>query len=186
MDELYNSTHLLIQTIVALYNHLQYYRKHEIYLLSPSFENQYSQSLYFYNVVVIMKLEHDTFKMILNFFRVVTILTHIVCACFLPATSHLSPYHNTDVPCLSPAFRYPWSPPFRPSFAPATPARFLSWPHPCRCQNCLNRDLQMLIRCRLPPPRHPESVPSLITRFSFTNVKNRPGGHPLRHCCLSI
>ena len=82
MDELYNSTNLLIQTIVALYNHLQYYRKHEIYLLSPSLETQYSQSLYFYNVIVIMKLEHDIFKIILNIFQVRNhVYPYSVCLC---------------------------------------------------------------------------------------------------------
>ena len=95
MDEWYNSTHFLIQTRVAPYNHLQYYWKHEIYLLSPSFENQYSQFLYFYNVIVIMKLEHDTFKIILNNFQdrnhvypySVCLFTHIVCACAWQSTS---------------------------------------------------------------------------------------------------
>ena len=66
MDELYNPTHIQIQTRVEVSNRLQYDPKHEIYLFSISLETQYSQSLYFYNVIVIMKLEHDTFKIILN------------------------------------------------------------------------------------------------------------------------
>ena len=82
MDELYNSTNLLIQKIVAIYNHLQYYRKHEIYLLSPSLETQYIQSPYLHNVVVIMKLEHDTFKIILNIFQDNNrVYPYIVCLC---------------------------------------------------------------------------------------------------------
>ena len=69
MDELYNSIHILIHTRVELYNYLQYDPKYENYLLSPSLETQYSQSPYFQNVIIIMKLEHDTFKMILNIFQ---------------------------------------------------------------------------------------------------------------------
>ena len=77
------------------------------------------------------------------------------------------------------------APPLRPSLALVTPDRYLSSPHPCRCQNFVYRGLQLLMRCCLPPPRYPESIPSLITRVSCTNVKNRPYSQ-LRHCCLPI
>ena len=87
MDELYNSTHILIHTRVELYNYLQYDPKYEIYLYLPSLQTQYSQLPYFHNVIVIMKLEHDTFKIILNIFRVGTMFTHILCSCSLTATS---------------------------------------------------------------------------------------------------
>ena len=66
MDELYNSNHISIQTRVYLNNHLQYDPNHEIYLFFPSLETQYSQSSYFRNVIVIIKFEHNTFKIILN------------------------------------------------------------------------------------------------------------------------
>ena len=74
--------------------------------------------------------------------------------------------------------------PLWPSRAPETPAIFLSFPHPCRYQNCFYREPQLLFCCLLPPPRHLESLPYLVPRLSCTNFKNRPGGHPLRHCCL--
>ena len=78
------------------------------------------------------------------------------------------------------------APPLRPSLAPIKTDRFLSSPQPCRCQNFFYHDLQLLMRCRLPPPRYPESVSSLITHVSCTNVTNRPYGHPIHHCCLPI
>ena len=69
MNELYKSTHILIQTRVELYNHLQYDLKREIYLYSHYHETQYSQSPYFHNVIVIMKLDNVKFKIILNIFQ---------------------------------------------------------------------------------------------------------------------
>ena len=38
-------------------------------MLLPSIETQYSQTPYFHNAIVIMKSEHDTFKIILNIFQ---------------------------------------------------------------------------------------------------------------------
>ena len=74
--------------------------------------------------------------------------------------------------------------PLQPSLSPSTPVGFLSPPHPCRFQNLFYHHPQLIFRCPLPTPRQPESTPSPVTRISFTNVKNRPGGHPLCHCRL--
>ena len=69
MDELYNSTHILIQKIVALGNHLQYFPKYEIYLLLAYLETKYIQLPYFHFVIIIMKFEHSTFNIILDNFQ---------------------------------------------------------------------------------------------------------------------
>ena len=69
MDELYNSTHILIQKIVALGNHLQYFPKYDIYLLLTYLETKYIQPPYFHNVIVIMEFEHGKFNIILNTFQ---------------------------------------------------------------------------------------------------------------------
>ena len=88
--------------------------------------------------------------------------------CYLP-----HPYPSLSMP-----------PPLQPSLAPSIPVIFQSPPNPCRWRNCFNRELQLILRCLLNPPQHTESPPSLVTRISFTKAKNRPQGHPLRHCCL--
>ena len=69
MDELYNSTHILIQKMVALGNHLQYFPKYDIHLLLTYLETKYIQPPYFHNVIVIMEFEHRTFNIILNNFQ---------------------------------------------------------------------------------------------------------------------
>ena len=98
------------------------------------------------------------------------------------------------VTCLRPRIpMHPTSPlffsvrdsPLQPYLAPATPAGFLLPSHPCRFQNCLYREPKIILRCLLPWTWHPESPPSLVTCLSRTNTKNRPVGHPLRHCLLS-
>ena len=69
MDEIYNSTHILIQKIVALGNHLQYFPKYEIYLLFTYLGTKYIQLPYIHNVIVIMKFEHSIFNIILDNFQ---------------------------------------------------------------------------------------------------------------------
>ena len=65
-------------------------------------------------------------------------------------------------------------PPLWPSLAPSTPAGFLSPPYPFLCQNHFYCSLQLLLRCRLHPPRHLDSTPSLINCLSHINAKTRP------------
>ena len=43
------------------------------------------------------------------------------------------------------------APPLQPSLAPVTPARFLLFPHPCRCRNCFHCDPRLVLRCLLDP-----------------------------------
>ena len=93
------------------------------------------------------------------------------------SSAHLSVTYLRPSISMFPATPLPLpvhAPPLQPSLAPVTPYRFLSSLHPCRCQNFFYRDLHLYMRCRLPPPWYPESVPSLITHVSCTNVKNRP------------
>ena len=102
--------------------------------------------------------------------------------------------YHLGVTCLRPSITmYPsttlliafCAPPLQPSLAPITPAGLLLLPHPCRFRNRFHRDPHLVLRCLLPPPRQPESSHSLVPRLLRTHIKNRPGGHPLRHCFLS-
>ena len=79
------------------------------------------------------------------------------------------------------AFR---APPLRPLLAPVTPFGFLSPLLLCRCLNIFHRDPNLVFHCLLPLPPHTESPPSFKPCLSRTHIKNRPGGHPLRHCFL--
>ena len=76
-------------------------------------------------------------------------------------------------------------PSLRPFLATATPAGFLLPLHPCRFQNRFYRDFQLILRYLLPPPWHPEFLPSLTTRISYTNIKNRSYVNPLCHYFLA-
>ena len=66
------------------------------------------------------------------------------------------------------------APSLRPSLPTSMPAGLLSPLHPCRCLNIFYREIQLILLCLLPPPCHPDYPPSLTTRLSVTNVKNRP------------
>ena len=88
-----------------------------------------------------------------------------------PNGRHLSPSQNTDVPCIAPILRCLCSPTLT-----LPRSRNACWIHVAIVALPLPKSLLLWPSdtSPLPPPRHLESPPSLITRLYRINIKNNP------------